>query len=258
MSDSKPSGTVCRHCGEAIVFERGYWREVGKDTRYCKEHDGRHEPASAEQPRLTEWDFDYPVNNRFENWPILPVATSPAEGPCQREHPSIFVQELSAHIDVEVLPLVRLLNAIPNVRTISSCQGDPGEIEVHGGSYGSVTFLKGSWREVSDFCFSFVFPLFIDLWDDVRVEVVATATHGEQWEGWIRFRNEVLPMIIDRLSRAAQPVPGAKVEEPHKDSDDVTTWNSTELLEHFESCCYDRRVDYTVRAELLRRLAESK
>lgn len=161
---------------------------------------------------------------------MTPVAASPAEGPRQGEHHSVFVQELNAQIDIEVLPLVRLLNAIPGVQTISSCQGDPGAIEVHGGSYGSVTFIKGKWREVSDFCFAFIFPLFIDLWDDVRVEVIATATHGEQWEGWIRFRNESLPTIIDRLSKAAQP--SAKVEEI-----------ATKIVEEFISPLYAQRPD---------------
>ena len=42
------SGRLCKWCMRVIEFRDGYWRVVGETTRYCSQHDGRHEPISGE------------------------------------------------------------------------------------------------------------------------------------------------------------------------------------------------------------------
>ena len=47
---------VCMYCQKSIQFKDGYWRALEENTRYCKEHDGRHssEAAHPSEPSATK------------------------------------------------------------------------------------------------------------------------------------------------------------------------------------------------------------
>lgn len=114
-------------------------------------------------------------------------------------HPTRFIDELGADIDIEVFPLVETLNNF-GFQTISSCQGDPGIIG-EGGHYGHVAFLGPldpfEQAPVVKFTFGLLRSMYQHLYDDVTLEVSLSEQNG--FIGWIRFRNEVLGDISTRL-----------------------------------------------------------
>jgi hypothetical protein len=114
-------------------------------------------------------------------------------------HPTRFIDELGADIDVEVFPLVETIRNF-GFMTISSCQGDPGVIG-EGGYYGHVAFLGADpfdQRQVVKFTFDLLRSFFAQMYDDVTLEVSLSEQNG--FIGWIRFRNEALTEISTRLS----------------------------------------------------------
>ena len=68
-------------------------------------------------------------------------------------------------IDEGIVDLVRLLNQIPNIKTVSSCQGATGHMAY-------IHFVCGDWREVSQVVFGVLEPAvheMEDIWLDCGV-----------------------------------------------------------------------------------------
>lgn len=130
-------------------------------------------------------------------------------------HPTTFMWQLNgekgADIDNDIVPLVKFLNRL-GVATISSCQGDPGNIEEEGGSFGHAAFIDpkdpGSYEGIVKLTFGLLREMFAHLYDSVRVEVSHTESlvgpppnfpSAPAFIGWLRFRNECIPEISRRL-----------------------------------------------------------
>ncbi len=106
-----------------------------------------------------------------------------------------------ADIDFEIAPVVKFLNQL-GAQTLSSCQGDPGVItgDRTGGKYGHVVFIipgAETHEPVAELLFKHLRPMFAHLYDSVILEIVLV--ESDQYEGWIRFRNECIPEITKRL-----------------------------------------------------------
>jgi hypothetical protein len=133
---------------------------------------------------------------------------------CQPHHTTFMWQlngEKGADIDNEIVPLVKFLNRL-GVVTISSCQGDPGNIEEEGGSFGHVAFIDprnpDSYEGIAKLTFGLLREMFAHLYDSVRVEISRTESligpplgfpSIPAYIGWLRFRNECAHEISQRL-----------------------------------------------------------
>jgi hypothetical protein len=115
-------------------------------------------------------------------------------------HPTRFLESVSADIDRDVVPLVEAINAM-GFPTLSSCQGDPGIVDdAHGGHYGHVSFQSqmpfDDYMTVR-FTFGLLRSYFKHVQDDVHLEVTVSEQLG--YIGWIYFRNESLNAISEAL-----------------------------------------------------------
>ena len=114
-------------------------------------------------------------------------------------HKTVYVESLGDDIDEQIVDLVLQFNG-SGVETVSSCQGDPGIIG-EGGRYGHVCFvtspsLKCGYSVMATLLFELLFPIFKDMWDDVRIEMSASS---DQFLGWVYFRNETIKDILLRM-----------------------------------------------------------
>jgi hypothetical protein len=113
------------------------------------------------------------------------------------DHKTVYVKSIDADIDEQIVDLVLEFNG-SSIKTVSSCQGDPGIIG-EGGQYGHITFrCPDSWgyEFLARVMFSCLFDLTKDMWDDVRLEMTASDTG---FLGWVYFRNETIPDLLKRL-----------------------------------------------------------
>lgn len=113
-------------------------------------------------------------------------------------HPQTAITQLEdALIDVEIVDAVLALNSLAGVTTISSCQGNPGQIEIENGAYGHIAFSKkGDWLSLTIFCFVDLRRLFEEFIDDeIRIDIFANSSPY----AWLCFRNEMVPLVTERL-----------------------------------------------------------
>jgi hypothetical protein len=133
-------------------------------------------------------------------------------------HETVHVVALNADIDRLIVPLVRALNDIPGVKTLASCQGQPGPLRtgqrprgggepgamMAGGRYGYVDFVYGkSWWELCGLCFGLLAKHLLELDDDVMLAV--WRTDKDHYYGSFKVRQEA-------IQRAALQVKVAKLE----------------------------------------------
>lgn len=89
-------------------------------------------------------------------------------------HKTVTVAGLDAEVDERVVPLVVALTRFPRLKTVASCQGEPGPM-MEGGAYGYVDFVYGSsWLSCCRFCFGLLAPAFRDMYDNVMISVWQT------------------------------------------------------------------------------------
>jgi len=120
--------------------------------------------------------------------PHAPVSTG--------DHRAVHIELIDADIDEQIVDLVLQFNG-SGVRTVSSCQGDPGAIgDAEGGRYGHVCFTLPDPQLMAQFLFGFLHNLTKDMWDDVRVEMTSSDT---AFLGWVYFRNERIQELLGRL-----------------------------------------------------------
>jgi len=139
------------------------------------------------------------------------------------EHKTTRMSELNgglgADIDNQLVPMVKFLNRL-GVRTISCCQGDPGELgdrdpvtgEWRGGRYGYVAFIgvkdPNDFNEVAVITFELLRSMVAHLYDDVTLSILLseefyggpnTTASRPAFEGWMYFRNEAIEAVTKRL-----------------------------------------------------------
>ncbi len=137
------------------------------------------------------------------------------------EHKTTRMSELNdgqgADIDNQLVPMVKFLNRL-GVRTITCCQGDPGEIgdrdpvtgEWHGGRYGHVAFIgvkdTNDFNEVAAITFGLLRSMVAHLYNSVSLSIVLSeelCSLGKPsrpaFEGWMYFRNECIEEVTKRL-----------------------------------------------------------
>lgn len=70
-------------------------------------------------------------------------------------HQQVWVK-VNAQVDAGLAEVVRLLNEVPQLDTLQSCQGFPGEAPAY------VYFKFGDWKKLCEFAFSRLAPLLPD------------------------------------------------------------------------------------------------
>ena len=118
-------------------------------------------------------------------------------------HAQIAITALhDALIDADIVDAVLAMNAIAGIETLSSCQGNPGPIEIDAGMYGHIAFRHmGGWQDLVTFCMidlRLLFREFID--DEIRIDIFCNSNPY----GWLNFRNEMLPLVTQRLAAIAK------------------------------------------------------
>lgn len=112
-------------------------------------------------------------------------------------HPQTWIK-VNVPVDEGIAAIVVLLNTIPGLVTLDSCQGDPGEKDAH------VYFCYGGWRQMSQFIFEKIGPaLKEELYGDVRLSIEPTAHLDPMAE--LSFR----PEFSDRVLAVLKKVLGA-------------------------------------------------
>jgi hypothetical protein len=117
---------------------------------------------------------------------------------------TISVRGENLEIDEKVADLVLLMNRIPGLETLSSCQGDFGIIG-ECGHYGHVAFKYGEWPTLCGFCWDFLREGFLDYIDDeVRVDVFCKT----EPYAWLMFRAEMSALVTGRIRVIAHELEG--------------------------------------------------
>jgi len=139
----------------------------------------------------------------------------------QAPHETTFMSELNdgrgADVDSQLVPMVKFLNRL-DLKTISSCQGNPGSILDEGGFYGHVAFVHkddpNDYHPLARVLFEEIRPLVAHLYDSVRLEMalseevcetkvlppgIETIDSHPSFIGWIYFRNECIDDITKHL-----------------------------------------------------------
>jgi hypothetical protein len=104
-------------------------------------------------------------------------------------HPQTWVK-VNATVDCGIAEVVSLLNKLPLVRTVESCQGEPG------GRAAFVYFEAGDWRETGRVLFDELMPKFREWSDDVRAQLVPFGDHAL---ARLTFSAEAIPVVVSAL-----------------------------------------------------------
>lgn len=104
-------------------------------------------------------------------------------------HPQTWVK-VNAHVDERMAEIVELLNTLPHLQTVGSCQGDPGEAYVY--------FQLDGWQTVGNFLFEIIEPALRSVGEySVSVEVF----NGSDAMGKISSRAEDSGRAFSALKR---------------------------------------------------------
>jgi len=114
------------------------------------------------------------------------------------KHPQVWVK-VNSVVDEKLAEMVSVLNAIPKLQTVDSCQGEPDKEQGH------VYFFFGGWQVVGRFVFTELAPLLQEyLGEDVQLEVHATS--GREPLGLLKFSTEAIPKVTAALRSVGRKV----------------------------------------------------
>lgn len=105
------------------------------------------------------------------------------------EHAQTWVK-VNATVDRGIAEVVSLLNALPAVRTVDSCQGEPGRSPAY------VYFEAGDWRETGRVLFDEVWP-YLREWSDVVG--VRLESFGDHAVAKLFCETEATPIVASAL-----------------------------------------------------------
>ena len=96
--------------------------------------------------------------------------------------------KVNTHVDARIAAIVELLNTVPHLQTVDSCQGDPGEAYVY--------FRLDGWMNAGKFLFEVIEPALRSVAESsVSIEVV----NGSTPLGKIGFRAESFEEVLSAL-----------------------------------------------------------
>lgn len=98
--------------------------------------------------------------------------------------------KVNATVDRDIAEVVSLLNELPKVRTIESCQGEPGSAPAY------VYFEAGDWRETGHVLFDELLPQVKQWADDVRLHLESFGDHAL---AKMTFSTEAIPAVASAL-----------------------------------------------------------
>lgn len=108
------------------------------------------------------------------------------------QHEQSWVK-VNAQVDAGIAEIVSLLNTVPRLETVSSCEGGPGEAYIY--------FRLGDWQSVGTFLFDQIEPAFASLEGyAVSIEVF----NNSDPTGKISFRAENVKSVHSALKLALE------------------------------------------------------
>ena len=108
--------------------------------------------------------------------------------------------KVNTPVDVGIAEVVRVLNDIPGLQTLDSCQGEPGQRPAH------IYFQYGDWRQLGTLLFDRLGPAIrAKLPDDAHV--TCEVFNGSSPTGRITFSPEATPMVASILNAVAYDRP---------------------------------------------------
>ena len=112
------------------------------------------------------------------------------------EHKQVWTK-VNAQVDEGIAEIVRLLNAIPDLQTIDSCQGTPGGVKP-----AHVNFYYGDWKTICQFMFEMLGPR---LAEAITGDSVASVEvfNGSLPMGKLSFDAEATNVVASVLRRIA-------------------------------------------------------
>ena len=99
--------------------------------------------------------------------------------------------KVNAPVDVGIAEIVSLLNSLPDLQTVDSCEGIPGRKPAH------VYFYYGDWQRVSRFMFAELGPALCDMVRGASVEVF----NGSEPMARLSFEPEATQEVASVLKR---------------------------------------------------------
>lgn len=99
--------------------------------------------------------------------------------------------KVNAHVDQGVAEIVELLNSVPHLQTVDSCQGEPGEAYVY--------FRLEGWQSLAKFLFEVVEPALRSVGESA---VFIESLNGNPPLGKISFRAESCDEVLSALKEA--------------------------------------------------------
>lgn len=113
------------------------------------------------------------------------------------KHNTIYNKKLDTYLDEKIVPLVELLNEIPDLRTVSSCQGFEED------KWGHIFFYYKDYTDLADLIFGKFAPaLRKELGEDIRLEMVQ---YSDEYEkpvmGVIAFPTCAIPFVYEILKK---------------------------------------------------------
>ncbi|MGH9257940.1 MAG: hypothetical protein ACRD3C_25550 [Vicinamibacterales bacterium] len=109
-------------------------------------------------------------------------------------HPQVWVK-VNALVDTGVAEIVSLLNQVPHLRTIDSCQGGPGHLA-------HVCFYMGDWKQIGEFLFEKLLPELAPAGEDVRLSV--EVFNNSEPMGSLRFHPAASALVASAIRRTLQ------------------------------------------------------
>jgi hypothetical protein len=108
-------------------------------------------------------------------------------------HAQVWVK-VNAPVDEGIAAVVEMLNRLPGLRTIDSCEGIPGKKPAH------VYFNYGDWKKISRFAFAELGPELAKAMDGDAVASVEVF-NGSDPMGKLSFDTEATPKVASVLKR---------------------------------------------------------
>lgn len=103
--------------------------------------------------------------------------------------------KVNVPVDEGVAEIVAVLNSLPGLETLQSCQGDPG------GREGYVYFSYGDWQKMGRLIFEKIAPRLKERLDE-DADVLIKATDNEEPMAKLSFRAEAAGVVASALKEA--------------------------------------------------------